>query len=378
MSSTEPPLVVQRPRYLRPHDDGWLRTVCEAHVDLSGLSQAEVELAWAERIMPEIRARGVGKGPLMLARRVLTGLSTSRVEAPLDPRRVRGIIFPLAAVHARDEALALAATELGVSPAAVVSALFADRVAERRLVGPASMPELAALRERCNLLLVQSWLSKCTELRVVVREHLRAVVRFAKLLGLLVDFRETEGVTEICASGPLALFRRTVKYGRALAQFFPCVVASPGYAALADCVVDGEVRRVRIDSGDPLAAPHRLPRSTDSKIERALVKDLSRLRTSWSLVREDRVVRHVDGHLFFPDFTLVDGERRVFVEVVGFHTADYLRRKSRMLAALRERCIVCVDSSLNCGETPFTGDDVIYFAKRVDAAALLALAERSI
>lgn len=83
------------------------------------------------------------------------------------------------------------------------------------------------------------------------------------------------------------------------------------------------------------------------------------------------------GKLFFPDLSLASGDRRVLVEIVGFYTAEYLRRKASALTATNERCIVCVDAALDCGETAFTGNDVMFFDKRVDPKALIALAERA-
>ncbi len=367
----------KRPRYLRPHDDPWVRAACEAHRDLEGLALGDVERAWSERIGPELRALGAPASQLALVRRELDAVSTSRVDAPRDPREVRRHLFPLASVLPRDEALRRAAEDLELDPASIVATLFADRRPERRLVVPPELPDLAALRERCNLTLVQGWIMRCTELRVAVRENLHAIVRLAKLLGLLVDFVDRGGTTELRASGPIALFRRTVKYGRALARFFPCVLGSPGFSAVADCVDGDAPRRILIEAGDPLARRHALPRATDSAVERALVRDLRRLDTSWRLVREDRVVPLPGGKLFFPDFSLIAGERRVLVEIVGFYTAEYLRRKAAALAAMHERCIVCVDAALDCGESAFTGPDVMFFDKRVDPKALLALAERA-
>jgi hypothetical protein len=37
--------------------------------------------------------------------------------------------------------------------------------------------------------------------------------------------------------------------------------------------------------------------------------------------------------------------------------------------------IVCVDDTLDCGETPLEGATVLRFRRRVDAARLLALAD---
>ena len=58
----------------------------------------------------------------------------------------------------------------------------------------------------------------------------RSVVRYAKLRGLLATFAVAErGGLRMEASGPLALFRHTLKYGHALAMFFPVLVSTPSF-----------------------------------------------------------------------------------------------------------------------------------------------------
>ena len=83
------------------------------------------------------------------------------------------------------------------------------------------------------------------------------------------------------------------------------------------------------------------------------------------------------GHrLFFPDFTLTRGAHRVLVEIVGYHTREYLERKTEALRATADRkLIVCVEESLDCGDGAALGGKVLFFRRRVDAQRLLHVAE---
>jgi predicted nuclease of restriction endonuclease-like RecB superfamily len=203
----------------------------------------------------------------------------------------------------------------------------------------------------------------------------RSVVRYAKLRGLLATFAAAPGGgLRMEASGPLALFRHTLKYGHALAGFFPVLVSTPSYRLDALCTVMGGVREVVVRAGDPVPRTYAIPRDADSAIERALERDVRRLGI-WSIERETEVVRA--GHrLFFPDFTLTRGADRVLVEIVGYHTREYLERKSEALRAAADRkLIVCVEESLDCGNGAAMGGTVLFFRRRVNAERLLHAAD---
>ncbi len=118
-----------------------------------------------------------------------------------------------------------------------------------------------------------------------------------------------------------------------------------------------------------------LPREVDSAVERALIRDLRRMGTAWTVLRETAALR-AGSHLFFPDLTLNSGERRVFVEVVGFYTREYLERKLAAIAAAGLRNLVlCVDDSLHTPAEIPGAAACLRYRRRVDAAALLALVE---
>lgn len=75
--------------------------------------------------------------------------------------------------------------------------------------------------------------------------------------------------------------------------------------------------------------------SFDSEVEARLAREFAALRrqgraAGWRLVREPAPLL-AGGRVLIPDFALVRGELRVFVEVAGFWTPGYLARKRRAL-----------------------------------------------
>jgi predicted nuclease of restriction endonuclease-like RecB superfamily len=303
----------------------------------------------------------------------------SQIETGLNPARVRAVTFEEAArdlVFDRDAALACTARRLAVSVDDVTRALFADRAERHRILAPGSPPTAAEIVERYNLALVQGLLVRSERVTVEVREHVRAVVRFAKLAGLLCTYAVDESGTRLEVSGPLSILRQTTKYGFALASFFPAVVATTAFRLEARCILKGEPVLVHIDATDRIARTHKLPKDADSAVERALARDVRRLGTCWTLVREADAIT-MGGRAFFPDFTLRHPDGFVvLVEVVGFYTPEYLTSKLQALRAAAPRpLVVCIDETLACDDGDVAGT-ILRFKKRVDAASLIAAADR--
>ena len=63
------------------------------------------------------------------------------------------------------------------------------------------------------------------------------------------------------------------------------------------------------------------------------------------------------------------------LEIIGFWTPDYVEQKLRRLCSARiENLLLCIDASLNCGESSLPKDcRVIRFRRRIDTAELLRL-----
>lgn len=367
------------PRYLSGRDEVWVRAVVDASDAYVGRTVGERDAELPNRVRSIAREHGVSARAADGVAYVLSRRFKSEVDAKLDPAKVRTVTFEEGArdeLFDRDAALTRAAARFTVSVDELRRALFADRPNRRRIIPPPSPVSATDIVERYNLALVQGLLLRSERVTVEVREHVRAVVRFAKLSGLLCTYAVGENGTRLEVSGPLSILRHTTKYGFALASFFPAVVATTGFRLEARCVLKGEPIVVHIDATDRIARTHKLPKDADSAVERALARDVGRLGTPWSLVREADAIT-IGGRAFFPDFTLRHRDGfLVLVEVVGFYTPEYLRSKLEALRGAASRpLVVCIDETLACddGEVPGT---VLRFRKRVDAGSLIAAADR--
>jgi hypothetical protein len=357
---------------------------------LTGLTVQQVNEALEDRVFPQCCSHGAHWRAARGVARILAKSWTPKVIAAARPIEIRMLVFTLAAQgRPRGEVVQEAAQTLGVPEAQVLEGLFADRATARRVVAPEHPPQPQQVVDQYNLVLVQSLLGRSTIVRARAREHVKSVVRFAKLHGLICECVVDEEGTRIELSGPLSLLHHTTKYGHALARFFPALIATPGWSLEASCILprlrqeaskhdDDEPRplQLRLAAGAPVACPHALPAEVDSAVERALLRDIRRLRRDWRVYRETAAIRSGNA-LFFPDFCLVRGTHRVLVEVMGYYTPSYLARKIQLLREARiHKLIVCVDASLACDDGEPRADVVLRYRRRVDAGALLDAADR--
>lgn len=361
------------PRFLLPQDHPWLRALLEAYAALAGGP-------W-HALRARLREPLAGDPPperLAMAKHVLERLCQVHApRPPLPPRRVRAAVFSRAAGGGpRDEVLRAAASSLDASVEDVERSLLAD-LADERPVG-APPPDLApgALALRVNLALAKGLLSRAVRVELRLQGGSRAVVRLAKLLGLICTARRERDETVLDLSGPLALFRHTRVYGRALGALLDPLAWCDRFALAAPCALPEGEHVLRLTPRDPLA-PGAEPRRFDSKVEEALARDLARLAPAYDVVREPEPVQ-VGDSLIFPDLALVhrlDPRRRTLIEVVGFWTPDYLERK---LATLRRAAlpdlILCIDEARACAEGDLPeGARVVRYRRRVPAQEVLDL-----
>jgi predicted nuclease of restriction endonuclease-like RecB superfamily len=204
---------------------------------------------------------------------------------------------------------------------------------------------------------------------------MRPVIRQARLRGLICSVRAGTP-PEIEVSGPFALFRRTLLYGRALGEVLPFLTHTARFELVARCHLGGEEGELRLRSGDPIF-PAAEPKTFDSKLEERFARDFKRAAPDWDLVREPKPVR-AGTSLIFPDFLVrhrLDPGRQHLLEIVGFWTADYIARK---LDGLRragiDNLILAIDEERRCadGDLP-RGARIIWYRKRIDPLKVIDL-----
>jgi hypothetical protein len=369
------------PRYLTEQDYPWLRAVLDEYERHVGCRRAELDARLAEPLVTRCP-----KAKLRSTLYVIDRLARTRMESPLAPRKVRALAFRAAAAAApgtdRARVLEEVATRLGANPADVDNALFADLPGEQRV---RSLGEISPnmLAREVNAALVGALLGRARTVRVQAWGKTRAVVRHAKITGLLCVVRRDgsaeEGVV-LDISGPFSLFRRTDLYRRALSSLLPRLAWCERYELRAHCELPPFAQRYTliVQSGDPIAAGRELPRY-DSKLEERFARELSRLALEWDLVREPLALE-VGGALIFPDFELRhrrSPERRWLLEIVGFWTPEYVTRKLATLAqAGITNLILCIDEKRSCAEGDLpAGARVVRYRKRIDPREVLAIVE---
>jgi predicted nuclease of restriction endonuclease-like RecB superfamily len=375
---------------LGPQDEPWLRVLLSEMVRFEGRRAHELWERLSEPLpceAPHFKRRAATKAlwriwhrdrraalPPITARRELFGAAATAASAEID----------------RQALVVATAARLGVSGEVLRESLFADLPGERVVRAPQPVPSAGEAALHTNLAIAQSVLLRAATVELRVEGSVRPIVRLAKLRGLLCNVVEDDGSLVIPTwtgprgpvlqiSGPFSLFRHTLVYGRALAELLPHLAWCARFDLRAACALWGRIAEVNIVSGDPLF-PAGAPRTFDSQLEERFARDFGRLAPSWDLVREPEAIRS-GRTLIFPDFLLchrLDTSRRVLVEIAGFWTPDYLAAK---LARLRDAkvpyFILCIDAERGCAEGDLPeGMSVLRFRRRVDAAAVLAEAER--
>ncbi|ESS06180.1 MAG: hypothetical protein A07HB70_01730 [uncultured archaeon A07HB70] len=285
--------------------------------------------------------------------------------APLPPERARTAAFEAAESadvvddESRERALAAAAERLGAVPDDVERSLYADRAERQVLAAFEPRWDPTDLLAQYDLSLAQTALFDATEVRVDAGD-VRRLVAAAKRLGLLYEVRPTDDGRgrELVLTGPDALFRRTRRYGTSFARLLRTVAASADWSLTATIDDRGTERTLRLDDGD-VAVPDVDPVTEpgyDSGVEADFAARFEALGLDWTLVREPAPLDAGD-RLMIPDFAFdyqpagaSEPRERVFFEVMGFWTPEYVEKKLAQVDAVDERLVVAVDESLGVGE----------------------------
>jgi predicted nuclease of restriction endonuclease-like RecB superfamily len=361
------------PAFLGPQDHPWLGVLMDEIDRFRGRPRRELD----ERLRAPLPC-AAPYGKCRAATSVLLRLWRSVADAPVAAAVARETLFTQAAERpgeARERALEAAAKHLGITTEALAAALFADLPGERIVRPPEEIPSLEDAACRVNLAIAQSLLCRASVVRIKAEGSTRAVVRQARLRGLLCTvWSGAPPLLEV--SGAFALFRRTMLYGRALGELLPFLARTARFELAARCALRGEEGELSLRSGDPIT-PAAAPKAFDSRLEERFARDFKMAAPDWDLVREPEPVR-AGNALVFPDFLLrhrLDPTRQHLLEIVGFWTPDYLERKlQRLRAAGIRNLILAIDDDRRCtdGELP-PGARVVRYRRRIDPQQILAL-----
>ncbi|ARS88463.1 DUF790 family protein [Natrarchaeobaculum aegyptiacum] len=304
-------------------------------------------------------------------------------EAAIEPERARRAVFEAAeavGVVTEDEramAYIRAGEAVGVSPDTLQRALYAD-LEERQVldrVEPRWGPE--GLIAQYNLSLAQSALFDATEVRVRSSDP-KALVSAVKRLRLMYEIRRPSAASsgpesgsapeadfehdrdaasdrEVIVTGPTHLFRASRRYGTRFARLLRTVTAAEAWHLEATIDDRGTERTLELSHEDPIRIPDAEPItdvSYDSNVEADFAGRFSALDLEWDLVREPEPLA-TGTRVMIPDFAFDyrHSDFRVYFEIMGFWTPEYVEKKLSQLQDLEDvELVVAVDESLGVGE----------------------------
>ncbi len=285
-----------------------------------------------------------------------------KVESVVDPATARRAVFsaaaqayPVATAEARASVLMKAAESLMVSPEELEQAMYAD-LENELVLASFRPPQPDDLIYHYNLSMAQTLLFKATQLKFRASGGHKEVLRQVKRLGLMYDAEYNDGRVDITIDGPASAMKLTERYGTAFARLLPFITASDGWSM--------EASIVRKDfSGSPHVYRFTLsqqkhgslfrewpeePVEFDSAIEESFYGAFASSASGWTIAREPEPL--IAGKwLYIPDFLLEKDGMRVYVEIAGFWTPEYLRRKVAKLKEIKDReLIVIADEKTSC------------------------------
>jgi uncharacterized protein len=97
----------------------------------------------------------------------------------------------------------------------------------------------------------------------------------------------------------------------------------------------------------------------------------------WTVRREPAVLQ-AGQYAFIPDFSLERDGIRVYVEIVGFWTPEYLKHKIQKLNSLQgmERLILLVNRSLACTGSEFQAENLLFYDRKIPHLEIIKILRR--
>ena len=117
------------------------------------------------------------------------------------------------------------------------------------------------------------------------------------------------------------------------------------------------------------------PDSNLESFDSAIEKEFSLLNFNGWLAKRESVVLKAGQYAFIPDFSLERNSNRIYVEIIGFWTPEYLKNKIQKINQLKEKetMILLVDKKLACSGSEFKTDNLIFYDRKIPYLEILKI-----
>jgi len=325
----------------------------------------------------------------------------------------------------RNDIINSVSTSLNLSQVEIKSAMWSDL--EENLVvekfDPLSATDLITWY---NISLMQTLLFRCTNFDVYLKGGVnwKRLLRKVKMYGLMYNLyqiskneqgqqqeKEQDETNEssllMCSlEGPMSLFKMTDRYGTSIAKLLPTILASPYWkinAVILRKTFDGK-KLFKFETSRDASSQFLVPLPSkifhgsgdsekeresqyDSLLEEKFATDFKMHGKSmgWKLTREPDPLIAAEGKAMIPDFLFEKYGKKIYLEIVGFWTREYLERKVGKLASIFKKStttgtetenkntqspntnlLVAINEELSCSEMQsLPKDSVILFKNKV-------------
>lgn len=290
------------------------------------------------------------------------------VDSNIDPADVRLYLFERGYVTTKKERqriIEYAAKYFNTTPDEIEKAMFADRDEELILVDVRHINADTLIR-LYNLSLLQTTLFNALRLTFWISSNHKEVFRRIKWLGLMYDlYGEGETIVEI--TGTASILRMTRKYGTSMAKLIPSVVKAERWWIRAEIIDDSnKIYILEMDDRHKYLFPEYEEKvEYDSSLEEGFARKIKAIKPEVEVIREPGVIK-AGKHAFIPDFLIRKGEKEVYVEIVGFWTPEYIKRKIEKVKEAKIPMVVVARKEFGeAEEARFEESDVILFSKKI-------------
>ncbi|MHA1149173.1 MAG: DUF790 family protein [Promethearchaeota archaeon] len=296
----------------------------------------------------------------------------------LDTLEIRRALFQSGFVKdeiEREKVVSRIADEFGVTKDEIKNAMFAD-LPKEQVLKQLTLPAPKELIQSYNLSLIQTLLFNATVMTFTVGTKFQQIFRTINFLGLMY---ETDG-KEITISGPISLLKHTKKYGTSFAKLLPYILQSDNWSFEAKVQMQrGKQSRIYefgLDSKDPVLLPiyEQVEEGFDSEVEEQLYKDLTLYAPDWEIKREPTFIK-AGKYVIIPDFGFYKRGIKIYLEVVGFWTPEYIEKKIKKFNQTDTKIIAAVNQNLKCTRRDFPGE-VIFYKKHIPIKPILEILKR--
>ena len=295
----------------------------------------------------------------------------------IEPATARKSVFEeckgaVSDVKERKEVIDRVARKLSVEPDALEKALWAD-MEENLIVKEFQTLSPESLLRQYNLSLTQTLLFKATGMDIQIEENFQEIFWKVKRLGLMYSIHDGR----IYLDGAVSLFKMTERYGTALAKLLPTIMKCNKWSLKASILkktMQGKrIYDFTLDNTRQIFSIE--PDSNLETFDSAIEKEFSLLNfNSWSVKREPAVLK-AGQYAFIPDFSLEKNDKRIYVEIIGFWTPEYLKNKIQKINQLTEKedLILLVDKNLACSSSEFKTDNLILYDGKIPYLEILKI-----